>query len=201
MFLPMKVWSRKNRWVVGCLCGLPLVAVIGLFAEGLLNPFGRHQHCMKGTGLTFLHYAGEHGGRFPFHTNGFGDAIVTLLKELPDDPRLFTAPGDDGTLLSKFMESGGNVPEERCTRAYVQGLSEGSNPEIALIFDRYPTRGGDHSRSPWRTKLREVWMLGSGLKIIKERDWPEFARKQIELLVAEGITRSEAEEYYRPPAR
>ena len=28
----------------------------------------------------------------------------------------------------------------------MQGLSDTNNPQIALVFDRYPTRGGDHFR-------------------------------------------------------
>lgn len=196
----MKQWSRMKRWSIGlaCLFGLPLV---GMVLIGFLNLLGRHQHCMKQTGLTLAQFASQHQGKFPFHTNGFGDALVLLLTEMGERPKLVTAPGDDGAWLQEFIQSGANVPEERCTRAYVQGLSEGSNPEIALIFDRYPTRGGDHRRRPWGPKLREVWMLGSDHKSIKERDWPEFARKQIDLLVAEGVARSEAEKYYQPPAK
>jgi len=196
----MKEWSRKKRWLIGlaCLFGLPL---IGMVLIGFLDPFGRHQHCMKQTGLTLVQYALEHQGEFPYHTNGFGDALVLALKETGVPHKLVTAPGDDGTWLLEFIQSGADVPEERCTRAYVQGLSRDSNPEIALIFDRYPTRGGDHSRSPWGPKLRDVSMVAGDHGIIKEHDWPEFARNQIDLLVAEGITRNEAEKYYQLPAK
>lgn len=156
---------------------------------------------MKGTGLSLLAYASDHDSRFPFHTNGFGDAILLLLKESSDDPRLFTAPGDDGRLLKECLRSGANVPEERCTRAYVQGLCETNDPNIALIFDRYPTRGGDHFRRPWGPPLREVWMLGASHQIIHEKNWAKFIQKQVELLVAEGIPRGEAEKYYQPPEK
>jgi hypothetical protein len=143
----------------------------------------------------------DHGGRYPFSSNGFGDAIVLLLRENTNAPaRHFTAPGDDGSLLEECLKNGSNVPEERCTRAYVQGLCY-TNWGIALVFDRYPTRGGDHFRRPWGPLLREVWVAGGGHEIINESKWPEFRQKQIELLVAAGISREEAERYYEPPAR
>ncbi len=178
---------------------LVVLLPVGWVTAMFLNLFHAHEHCMKGAGLSLSQFALEHKGKYPFHTNGFGDALIVLLKELPDDPRLFTAPGDDGSLLKKYLKTEGDVPEERCTRAYVQGLSESNNPDIALLFDRYPTRGGDHFRRPWGPPLREVWLLGGGHSILNESAWPEFARKQIELLVAEGIPRSEAEKYFLPP--
>jgi hypothetical protein len=90
------------------------------------------------------------------------------------------------------------MPEERCTRAYVQGLSDTNNPRIALVFDRYPTRGGDHFRRPWGPPLREVAMLDGSMEVIREEKWPEFRRRQIELLVAESISRAQAEKLYAP---
>jgi hypothetical protein len=35
------------------------------------------------------------------------------------------------------------------------------------------------------------------MQIIPETNWPAFAQKQIEMLVAEGIARTNAERYYR----
>lgn len=156
---------------------------------------------MKNAGLSLMQYASVHGGKYPFHTNGFGDALLLMLDESKEDVRLFTAPSDNGTLLSEHLKSRADVPETRCTRSYVQGLSETNNPEIALLFDRYPTRGGDHFRRPWGPKLREVWMLGGGHQMIQEKRWPDFRNKQIQLLIAEGVPRSEAEAYYQPPQR
>ena len=138
--------------------GLPVLVLIPVAAMWF-NWFHAHEHCIKGTGLSLRTYAIEHDGRFPFHTNGFGDAIRLLLKEIGEPPREFTAPGDDARLYKECLKTGAHMPEERCTRAYVQGLSDTNNPEIALVFDRYPTRGGDHFRRPWGPLLREVAML------------------------------------------
>jgi hypothetical protein len=176
--------------------GLAVLAAV-LVAIPMFNLFHAHEHCIKGTGLSLRTYALRHNGRFPFHTNGFGDAILLLLKE-DDYPYEFTAPGDDGSLFKACLKTGAHMPEDRCTRAYVQGLGDTNNPMIALVFDRYPTRGGDHFRRPWGPLLREVAMLDGSMEVIREEKWPEFRRNQIELLVAEGISRAEAEKLYAP---
>jgi hypothetical protein len=189
------VTKRRVVWGLGIgVLVLALMPIAGL----MFNWFHAHEHCIKGTGIALRTYAMDHGGKFPFHTNGFGDAVVLLLRGMYDDPRGFTAPGDDGSLYKECLRTGAHMPGERCTRAYVQGLSDSNNPEIALVFDRYPTRGGDHFRRPWGPLLREVAMLDGSMRVVREEGWPEFRRKQIELLVAEGISRAEAERLYAP---
>lgn len=194
----LKLFTKTQvLWGLGL--GLPALALmlLALSMFGFLL-FHAHEHCIKQTGLGLRTFAVDHNGRYPFHTNGFGDALLLYLKETGDDPRLFTAPGDDGALFKECLKTGAHMPEERCTRAYVQGLSDTNNPEIALVFDRYPTRGGDHFRRPWGPLLREVSMLDGSMQVIREEKWPEFRRKQIELLVAEGISRAQAEKLYAP---
>jgi hypothetical protein len=66
------------------------------------------------------------------------------------------------------------------------------------VFDRYPTRGGDHFRRPWGPPLRDVALLDGSMLSIREEKWPEFRRKQVELLVAEGISQADAEKLYAP---
>jgi hypothetical protein len=187
----------KRRVVWGLGTGSSMLALM-LLAIWMFYLVPGHQHCIKQTALGLRTYALDHNGKLPFHTNGFGDAILLYLKEVGDDPSLFTAPGDDGSLYKECMKSGAHVPEERCTRAYVQGLSDTNNPQIALVFDRYPTPGGDHGRRPRGPLLREVAMLDGSMNVVSEKEWPEFRRKQIELLVAEGISRTKAEQLYAP---
>ena len=188
--------KRRVVWGVGI--GLLALVLMVLAVVALNVWFPAHQHCMKQTTLSLRTYAIDHDGRFPFHTNGFGDAVVLLLKEDLCGPTMFTAPGDDGSLYKECMKTGAHMPEERCTRAYVQGLSESNNPEIALVFDRYPTRGGDHFRRPWGPLLRDVGMLDGSMVTVREEKWPEFRRRQIDLLLAEGISRTQAEKLYAP---
>jgi len=41
-------------------------------------------------------------------------------------------------------------------------------------------------------------MLDGSMEVIREEKWPEVRRRQIELLVAESISRAQAEKLYAP---
>ncbi len=198
----MKKWSKRKRWLVSIATSVAIVLLLslgGFFAIAYFNLFHAHEHCIKNTGLSLRIYAGDHEGNFPFHTNGFGDALAVLVKECsPDFIGIATAPGDNGELLKECVRTGSHMPDDRCTRMYVQGLREAGNREIAMVFDRYPTRGGDHFRKPWGEWLREVCLADGSMQVIKEEDWPAFQTKQIGLLLAEGFTRADAEKIYMP---
>jgi hypothetical protein len=131
-----------------------------------------------------LHYAAEHG-RFPSSTNGYGDAIL-LVTTNREDLRFFTAKGYDTKVFEYALEHGTRVPETECGRVYVQGLPTNYDANIVMLFDRKSRRGG-----------REV----DEAQFIKDADWPEFAKRQIGLLVAAGIPRKQAERYYADEAK
>lgn len=141
-------------------------------------------------------YAHEHDGRFPFHTNGYGDAL--LLVDAGWDAAL-TGPGYDTEVFERTRRTGEDAPESEFGRVYVQGLSDTNDAEIAILFDKLPTPGGDHCHGFRRLSAslgREIWTIGSGMRFIPESRWPAFAKEQIELLVAAGIAREQAERYY-----
>ena len=154
--------------------------------------FAGHAHCIAGTGLSLLTYAEDNGGRFPFSTNGYGDALLLLTNYMADFWAGFTGPGYDGKVFAESARTGRHIPEEACGRVYVQGLSRTNDPEIALLFDKLPTPGGDHCMGLARLRaplVREAWIVGGGIKAIRETEWPEFARRQVELLIKAGMSR------------
>ncbi len=158
--------------------------------------FFGHAHCMKGGGLDLMGYAREHGGQFPFHTNGYGDAL--LLVNNGWDAAL-TGPGYDTQVFERARKTGEDAPESEFGRVYVQGLRDINDPEIAILFDKIPTPGGDHChlfRRLFAPLGREVWTIGGDMRFIPESRWSAFAKEQIELLVAAGIAREQAERYY-----
>src|SRR5262245_44060099 len=83
-----------------------------------------HRHCIKAAGMAFNQYAAEHGGAYPSHERGYGDAVLLF------DPRYyygFTGPGYDDGVFIEAARTGGDVDESRCGRVYVQGLTRNSN--------------------------------------------------------------------------
>jgi hypothetical protein len=158
--------------------------------------FFQHAHCIKGGGMDLETYAGEHCGLFPFHTNGYGDALALVNNGW--DAAL-TGPGYDAKVFERVRRTGEDAPESEFGRVYVQGLSSTDNADIAILFDKLPTPGGDHChflRRLYAPLGREVWTVGAGMRFIPETQWPVYAKGQIELLVAAGISRKQAEMYY-----
>jgi hypothetical protein len=197
----MKTWSRKKRWLVGvttALVFLLLACIGGLLAVGYFNIFHAHEHCSKGLSLDLRQYAMDHFGQFPHHTNGFGDALLLLVTDgVSPDVRAITAPGDDGTIFKECLAKGLNVPEEKCSRIYIQGLAETNAYDgVALAFDGYPTPGGDHFRRPWGDPTRDVVMADGSVQFIHENRWPAFAQDQIERLALLGFKRDELEKLF-----
>jgi hypothetical protein len=109
-------------------------------------------------------------------------------------------PGDDGHLYREALKNHSVLPEDQCTRIYIQGLSETNDPRICILFDRNSCRGGDHFRSPWGHRVREACLLDGSMVVIPDEKWPEFSRQQVDLLVAAGFSRTNALRFY-PAAR
>jgi len=146
--------------------------------------------------MAFRLYSQEHAGALPYHTNGFGDALLLLVKDqlLPNVSGI-CGPGDNGVVLSNALARGTDVPEEQCSRVYVQGLSESNNSMICVLFDRHSVPGGDHFYGRGKP-IREVCLLDGSMQTIGDAKWPEFSRQQVELLIAAGWTREKALTYY-----
>jgi hypothetical protein len=158
--------------------------------------FFEHAHCIFIGGTSLEDYAQDHGGRFPSSTNGYGDALLSVTDAW--FPSL-TGPGYDAGVFECALKTGQHVPENACGRVYVQGLSDTNDPEIAILFDKLPTPGGDHCHLLARMMAplaREVWTIGDGHHTVRMSEWPAFAQSQIDLLVAAGIPREQALRYY-----
>lgn len=109
-----------------------------------------------------------------------------------------TGPGYSDEPFKTAIKNKEHLPEEKCGRVYVQGLNPGC-PQIVILFDKVPTPGGDHCQllgRVWTPLCREVLFADGDHRTVKETEWPEFARKQVELLIAAGIKPEVAKRYY-----
>ena len=72
-----------------------------------------------------MSYAEEHGGRFPFSTNGYGAALVLVNGGWDES---LTGPGYDARVFERVRRTGEVAPAIEFGRVYVQGLSETNDP-------------------------------------------------------------------------
>lgn len=197
----MKTRTKKILLVVLIPIGLVLGFLAFQIGYGLKYA---HQHCIKQAAMSFRVYAEDHDGKFPYSTNGFGNALLLLAQSAAGDDTNYFAfclhvlcgPGDDGHVLMEAYKNHSIVPEDQCSRVYIQGLSETNDYQICVLFDRNSCRGGDHFRSPWGRRLREACLLDGSMQVISDEKWPEFSREQVELLVAAGFSRTNALRFY-----
>jgi hypothetical protein len=74
--------------------------------------------------------------------------------------------------------AGADLPEEASGRVYIQRLSTKSHSEIAILFDKLSTPGGDYCRLPyrlWPPLGREVCFEGPLRKFSDQARLPRFA--------------------------
>lgn len=205
--LDLPAMTRRKKWMLlGSVLGIPLLLVVAFVCMRFFNVFHAHEHCIKQAGIAFKLYAMDNDGKLPDDTNGFGNALLLLLKGgyLGDTNGQYstgpiTGPGDDGSLFRQALKTGERIPEHQCSRIYIQGLAETNNPSLAILWDRRPTAGGDHFRRPWGPLLREVCLLDGSMQVVPEKNWASFVSNQVELLVQDGIPRGAARHYYELP--
>ncbi len=194
--------KRRRFWIPAGLALMTVATVLGayyvkshplVFNESLWS----HAHCMAQAAGALETYARTHEGRFPYSSNGYGNALLLLKPELSGF-YLLTGPGYDTSPFEEADAAGGRVDEARCGRVYVQGLSVSNNPGIAILFDKVAAPA-DHCNFPrrlWARFTRDVCFVDGHWETISAEKWPAFARQQVDLLVAAGLSRAQAQQLY-----
>ena len=192
---------RRFLFLVFLGCGLA-AAVFGnyyvkshplVFNESLWD----HAHCMPQASMALVTYADDHGGMFPYHKDGYGDALLLLMPDLAA-PYCLTGPGFGTFAYEQAIASGGHLDERQCGRVYVQGMSRANNPEIAILFDKVAAPP-DHCHFPrrlWHGFARDVGFVDGSWRSVSVLQWPEFVRQQVDLLVKAGFTKEQAQRLY-----
>lgn len=191
--------KRKIAWTVG-IVATALVIASGMLVRKIWTGWQKgHRHCFKGTGLGFQAFAKDHFGRYPEHTNGFGDALLLLVRSNYLDVSHVCGPNDGGAVFLAALTNNTDVPEELCSRVYVQGLSADMPKSVCMMYDRKSFPGGDH-RYGWGPPIREYITSDGSMSTIGDDRWPQFCYDQIATLIELGFTRKQAE-YYFPDAK
>ena len=193
----MKHPLRKICYLL-TMVALPIFAV-WVYKLWVLSRLEQHKHCIVAVPQYLWAYAEENGGNYPVSDRGWADALLKLSTPPGDDSWIpyFVGVDDHGELFKHALIDHSDIPEAKCTRIYVQGLNEKSSPNVAIVFDRYSVQGGDHGRTkPGQPMLREVAFVDGSHRNIKDADWPDFEKRQSELLRQEGFPAEKIEEIY-----
>lgn len=195
----MGILNRRWFRIVGATCVVVFVAFYSYHRSHPLvfgEAFFFHERCINQATSSLNIHATENRGIFPYHTNGFGDAILLVEHAwLPS----FTGPGYSVEVFEQARNTSANVPEDECGRIYVQGLSKTNGARIAIIFDRHPSPG-DHTHGFARfcaQPVREVGFIDGSMRVIPAGEWSAFVAEQVELLVSVGFSGELAQSYYR----
>ena len=182
-----------KRWL-----GFGIVAVASIYVGRCFhNHHYLHTHCITQSHLYLVEFSSTHDGRFPESDRGFADALLKLSDGEPFWIPFFTNGKDEGNYFREALQTGGDIDESKCSRIYVQGLREDSNPAIAILFDTEAIQGGDHLYMvPGQPRLREVITIDGSMQKINEAQWPSFAAEQQKLLLEEGFSFEEIEKLY-----
>jgi hypothetical protein len=196
---PKGLTKKQKKIQLGCFVVMlivPLVIFIFIKANPLVfnESWLEHRHCMSQVGLALRFYSTDNNDYFPYSEKGYADGLG-LASEYCN--WIVTGPSYKRVVVEDF--EGKNIPEELCGRVYIQGLKESDDCDIAILFDKLATPGGDHCHLPgrmWAPYGREVMFITSQKKFIRNDKWDDFAKEQIELLVEAGISREKAVWYY-----
>jgi hypothetical protein len=157
--------------------------------------FIEHAHCMSQVGLALRMYSARNNDNFPYSEKGYADGLAKASEYCS---WIVTGPGYKRVLSDDFGKE--DVSEDLCGRVYIQGLKENDDCDIAILFDKLATPGGDHCHFIGRMIYsygREVLFIDGHHEFIKNEQWDDFVENQIKLLVKAGIPKEKAEWYYK----
>jgi hypothetical protein len=174
---------RAKRIAVGfAIVVCVLLAVVVLLRSLLPSyPYGWSHCCLKALGLALLQYAQEHDGHFPAGAES-PEASLSLLARGHYDIDAETLRGKTVPVeeARSILERGGLLGPDSCGWHYVEGLTVSDDPGLALVWDKVGLGhngqdiGGGHS----------VLFLDGHEEVIAASDWPDFLKRQDELMAA-----------------
>jgi hypothetical protein len=176
-------WRRIGAIVV-------LVALVAFLLVGLNRyyfPYGRHPSCNVALKLALSEYAQSHGGRFP-DSGGSGASLGLLAADFPQWS-IIAGKGRLAEAAERYYRTNGTLSDELSNWHYVPGLTEDSDPRLALFWDK---TGLSHAGMRQKPVRYEVSFVDGGGRLVDEAEWPSFLEGQRKLRQEERVRRSGA---------
>ena len=125
-------------------------------------------------------YAVEHDGWFPHGKETPEASLSLLLAADPIRKHLLQGKNLPQNVIDEALARDGVLGPNSCGWHYVEGLREGDNPSLAVLWDR--VTGLNHF-GQWSKSLQcEVVMLDGSTMQMSVEYWPKFVEYQKKLL-------------------
>jgi hypothetical protein len=184
--LGFRAWRRPSVIRTSVCCSLTLItaAIANVHAYAWHKhhyPYGWSHCCLTGLGGSLRLYSGDHNGKFPAGGSSPEASLSLLLTNYCD---LYTLKGKtvDIEAAEAVFEQNGVLDSNTCGWYYVEGLTEGDNPEIAIVWDKIAGLG--HNGQRLQNESRAVLYLDGHEGYIPASQWAEFLQHQQKLLAA-----------------
>lgn len=177
--------SRRRRKVGVILSLVALLVVAGRYGlDRYYFPYGFHPCCNIALMFALEDYAEKHDGRYP-DAGSSGASLALLAAEFPQWKEI-VGKGGSAEAAERYYRTHGTLPDELSNWHYVPGLTENSEPGLALFWD---TTGLSHAGMRQKPVRYEVSFVGGIRRLIDEAEWPAFLEQQRKLLEEERARR------------
>jgi len=172
-------WPRRKKLKVASLVALAVV-VSTLIWFRMTYPYGPSHCCSTGIGLALRNHATANNDWFPHGKRSPEASLSLLCDDYEGNLEWIRGKNIPRGLAQAAWETDHELGPDSCGWHYVEGLREGDDPGIAVVWDK--AWGLGHNGQRIRGFGREIILLDgdhSG-KLLKE--WPAFAMEQREKL-------------------
>jgi len=168
-------WKRLTIWGVVSLILLILVA-FGWYRWEF--PYGQSHCCILNVGGALQSYAEDHDSRFP-SGGDCPEASLSLIYSNYANAYLLRGKTVPLTVVQDALVKFGKLGAESCGWHYVEGLTLSDDPEIAILWDKI---GLGHNGQRLSNGGHEVYYVGGDRRFVSGKQWPEFLKRQQDLL-------------------
>jgi len=171
---------RLFKWaaVFGAVLGLLLGA--GRLYLRWLYPYGSSHCCDSGLSMSLLDYADSHGGAYPTG-DSTPEASLSLLYPQLADANLLRGKTVPVALAQAALDKNGRLDPATCGWHYVEGLTTGDDPGLALFWDKV---GLGHNGQRLSEGGHKVFFVNGVSEYIPADRWEAFLDQQLKLYAA-----------------
>jgi hypothetical protein len=171
---------RLFKWVAMFGVALGLLLGAGRLYRGWLYPYGPSHCCDIGLSFCLRDYADSHGGAYPAG-EATPEASLSLLYPQLADANLLRGKTVPLALTQAALDKHGRLDPATCGWHYVEGLTTGDDPGLALFWDKI---GLGHNGQRLSGGGHKVFFVNGESDYIPADRWQAFLDQQQKLHAA-----------------